>query len=39
MNTYFDKKTQTRKEENSVKDLRDFLHDNNSTNSLYSPNH
>ena len=39
MNTYSNKKTQTEKEKNSIKDLRNFLHDNSSTNSLYPPDH
>ena len=39
MNIYLDKKTQTEEEGNSIKDLQDFLHDNNFTNNLYSPDH
>ena len=39
MNTYLNKKTQTKKEENSVKDLRNSLHDNSFTSSLYPPDH
>ena len=39
MNTYLDKETQTKKEKSNVKDLRNFLHDNSSTNNLYLVNH
>ena len=39
INTYSNKKTQTKKEENNVEDLQNFLHNNNSTNSLYSLNY
>ena len=37
MNSYQDNETQIKKERNSVKNLRDFLQDNSSTDSLYSP--
>ena len=39
INTYLDKKTQTKEERNNVKDLQDFLHDNSSVNSLYLLDH
>ena len=39
INTYSDKETQTEKERGNVKDLRNFLHDNSFTNSLYPPDH
>ena len=39
MNTYSDKKTQTKGKRDSVKGPQDLLHDNNSTSSLYSPDH
>ena len=39
MNTYSDKKTQIKEERDNVKDLRDFLHDNNLMNSLYPSDH
>ena len=39
MDIYLDKETQIEEEENSVKDLQNFLHDNSSTSSLYPPDH
>ena len=39
MNIYLDKETQVEKEKSSIKDLYNFLHNNNSTNSLYLPDH
>ena len=39
MNTYSDKETQTEEERDSVKGPQDFSHDNNSTSSLYPPDH
>ena len=39
MDIYTNKKTQTEKERDSLKDLRNFSHDNSSTNSLYPPDH
>ena len=39
MDTYLDKETQTKEERDSIKDSRDFLHNNSSINNLYSPDH